>query len=578
MKKRLISRPLAKVFEKYGFNKDNKTSIPSALWRATKETVAAYFKGRYMADGTFQVNKQYTTSSLASTDEKFIKDAQILMANFGIKSHINVLREEGANLLPDGKGGLAEYPVKKLYRLCITSKYCNNILEENCLVFSKRGLDISPKRNCGFYKVRMETEIESIEEIGREDTYCLKVLTNDDHAWTCNGLITKNTEIFLHTKHSEYQDGIKTEIGETAVCNLASIVLPNHVDLETGEILWDKLEETTKITVRALNNVIDINFYPTLEAQNSNLRHRPIGLGNMGFADLCHMLDIIQDSDEGVALADKVAEFISLHAIMASSELAKERGKYDSYEGSLWSQGVFPIDTYNNLMRFKKSDHVDHVETLPEWPEVRQHVAEWGMRNSNTMAIAPNASIAYQMSCEQSIETNFKVIFVYENKSGQYYLINEHFVRDMKAEGIWSDSFAESLKESDGYIQYLNIPDKYKEKYKTAYDRDHFKLIEANGARQKWIDMGISFNFWVDTSSMKFLNKIYQYSNECGLKSNYYLRNKAASEVAKVTSKVSEEDEYETEGNVEENEEENAMLACSLDAMRNGGSCEMCEG
>jgi len=380
------------------------------------------------------------------------------------------------------------------------------------------------------------------------------------------------TEIYLHTKHSEYEDGLKTELGETAVCNLASIVLPNHIDIENKEILWDKLAETVSLTITGLNNVIDINFYPTKEAQKSNLSHRPIGLGTMGFADICHIMGVRQDSDEGIALADKVAEFVSLHAIWTSSKLAKKYGRYNTYEGSKWDKGEFPIDTFNDLMRWKNPEHVDQKETFPEWVQVRASVAEYGVRNSNTMAIAPNASIAYQMGCEQSIEPNYKVLFVYENKSGNYYLLNEHFVRDMKREGIWSDEFAEFVKEVDGYVQELDIPDYYKEQYKTAFDRDQMKLIEANAARQKWIDMGISFNSYFDGKSMRFLNDIYTHSNECGLKSNYYLRNVAASKVAKATKKK------ETEEVPQEPSHEEQVKACSLDAMRDGGSCEMCEG
>jgi len=374
------------------------------------------------------------------------------------------------------------------------------------------------------------------------------------------------TEIFLHTKHSEYKDGEKTAVGETAVCNLASIVLPSHV--EDGQINWDLLSETVSLTIKGLNNVIDINFYPTKEAEKSNFAHRPIGLGTMGFADLCYMLDIVQDSEAGVKLADEVAEFISYHAILTSSKLAKKYGKYSSYEGSKWSNGEFPIDTYNQLMKWKNSDHIDQKEGL-DWTEVREHVAEYGMRNCNTMAIAPNASISYQMGCTQSIEPDYKVLFVYENKSGNYYLLNPHFVRDMKKEGLWNDEFAEAVKEVDGYVKDLDIPNKYKIKYRNAFDRDQFLLIDANAARQKWIDMGISFNSYNNKTSLKFMNDLYLHSNDTGLKSNYYLRNTAASKVAKSTS---------TKSKVVEKPSEEEVAACSLDAMRNGGSCEMCEG
>jgi ribonucleoside-diphosphate reductase alpha chain len=381
-------------------------------------------------------------------------------------------------------------------------------------------------------------------------------------------------EIFLHTKHSQYKDGIKTEIGETAVCNLASVVLPNHVDLEKKEIDWVKLADTVNLTIRGLNNVIDINFYPTKEAEKANMTHRPIGLGAMGFADLCHMLDVVQDSDEGVKLAGEVAEFISYWAILTSSQLAEEYGKYASYEGSKWSQGIFPIDTYNELMRWKNPEHVDAVESSRlDWDYVRKHVAEHGMRNSNTMAIAPNASISYQVGCTQSIEPDKAVLFVYENKSGNYYLLSPHFVRDMKAEGIWSEEFAELVRDANGAVADLDIPEKYKEKYRNAFDKDQFKLIEANAERQKWIDMGISFNSWNNKTSLKFLNDMYMHSNSLGLKSNYYLRGIAASTIAKSTKKS---EEVKPENPQKPTEEQ--VNACSLEAMQNGGSCEMCEG
>ena len=376
------------------------------------------------------------------------------------------------------------------------------------------------------------------------------------------------TEIFLHTKSSDYKDGLKTAVGETAVCNLASIVLPSHV--EDGVIQWDKLAETIKLTITGLNNVIDINFYPTKEAEGSNMSHRPIGLGTMGFSDLCYMLNIIQDSDDGVKLAGEVAEFISYHAILTSSELAKKYGKYDSYEGSKWSKNEFPIDTYNELMTWKDSSHSPQFESkVLDWGKVRSHVAEHGMRNCNTMAIAPNASISYQMGCTQSIEPDYKVLFVYENKSGNYYLLNPHFVNDMKEAGLWNEDFAEKVKAVDGHVKELDIPEKFKEKYKTAFDRDQFKLIEANASRQKWIDMGISFNSYNNKTSLKFMHDLYLYSNEMGLKSNYYLRNTSASKIASAPQGKNE---------VKEEPTEEDKMSCSLEAMKNGESCEMCEG
>jgi len=205
------------------------------------------------------------------------------------------------------------------------------------------------------------------------------------------------TEIFLHTKHSEYQDGEKTKVGETAVCNLSSINLSKHV--KDGNVDHALLANTISKIIRALDNVIDINFYPTKEAYNANKRHRPIGMGTMGWADVYAKLGIQQDSEEGIRFADELMEFISYHAIFASSKLAKERGKYQSYEGSTWSKNKLPIDTWNDLMTWKGKKT---SKTSPDigWYTLRKHIEQHGMRNSNTMAIAPNASIAYQVGCE----------------------------------------------------------------------------------------------------------------------------------------------------------------------------------
>ena len=372
------------------------------------------------------------------------------------------------------------------------------------------------------------------------------------------------TEIYLHTKHSEYKDGEKTKVGETAVCNLSSINLSNHI--EDGKVKKSLLSQTIKKIIRALDNVIDINFYPTKEAHNANMRHRPIGMGTMGWADAYAKLGIQQDSPEGVKLADELMEYISYHAILTSSQLAAERGKYESYEGSTWSQNKLPIDTWNTLMKWKGSK--PSKSTL-DWTKVRESIKKHGIRNSNTMAIAPNASIAYQVGCEQSIEPFYSVLFRYENKSGNYYIINFNFVDAMKERGLWNNEIAEALKQADGDVSLLNIPDDLKAIYKTAFDRDQEKLIEATAARQKWIDQGISFNLYNGKTSLKFLNDIYLHSAACGLKSTYYLRNQAASKIQKVTDPNSDEQK------IKDFEEKLKIAKAAAEA---GESCEMCEG
>ena len=416
----------------------------------------------------------------------------------------------------------------------------------------------------------------------------LKVLFETSHPWNtfkdpCNirytnqheGVVHSSnlcTEITLHTKASSYSKGEKTEIGETAVCNLGSVNLVNHMD--EGELDYNLLKSTIHTAIRMLDNVIDINFYPTPEAEKSNLKHRPIGLGMMGIHDILHIKNINIDSDEAIKFNDKLFEFYSMHAIYASSILAKERGSYETYKRSLWSGGVFPIDSYNNLMVYRGKQKVPEEsitgkpltgkgQTFKEWAKVRTHVDKHGMRNSNVMAIAPTATIGYINGVEQSIEPNFSVLFVYENKSGNFFITNQHFVKDMKEAGLWSPELADLVKSVDGDLSLLNgdIPEDMKAKYKTAFDRDMFKLIECNGARQKWMDQSISFNLYNKGTSLKYLNDIYMDCWEKGLKTTYYLRNRAATKVEKSTS----------------TENEDPPSACSIEAMKNGESCESCQ-
>jgi ribonucleoside-diphosphate reductase alpha chain len=414
----------------------------------------------------------------------------------------------------------------------------------------------------------------------------LKVLFETSHPWNtfkdpCNIRYTNQhegavrssnlcTEITLHTKSSKYKSGEKVEIGETAVCNLGSVNLKNHLIEKTTHgssnyaIDYKKLESTIHTAIRILDNVIDLNFYPTKEAANSNLRHRPIGLGMMGLHDILHMLDIQIDSDEAVKFNDKLFEFYSCHAIYASSKLAKEKGSYETYQGSLWSQDILPVDSHNNLMDYR-GNKLKSSESLNEWTKVRKHISEFGMRNSNVMAIAPTATIGYINGIEQSIEPNFSVLFVYENKSGNFFITNEHFVNDMKNRDLWSIEISTMVKSVDGDLSLLNdkIPNDLKEKYKTAFDRDMLKLIECNSVRQKWIDQAVSFNLYNKTTSLKYLNDIYMASWEAGLKTTYYLRNRAASKVEK--------------SNETQSESESEPSACSIEAMKNGEICESCQ-
>ena len=432
------------------------------------------------------------------------------------------------------------------------------------------------KESYDYYcKKAEEGELKNFRKIKAKELWkkMLKVLFETSHPWVTfkdpsnirysnqhQGTVHSSnlcTEILLHTKPSQYKDGEKIEIGETAVCNLGSVNLKNHLK---GEGLnKELLASTIKTAIRLLDNVIDLNFYPTKEAENANMQHRPIGLGMMATHDVLQILDIQYDSDKAVKFIDELTEFFSYNAILSSSELAKERGSYKTYSGSLWEKGKLPIDTYNNLLDFRKKSSKSPVRGKLDWKKVREHILKYGIRNSNTMAIAPTATIGYINGVEQSIEPNFSVMFVYECKSGNFYVVNEQFVKDMKKEGLWSPQLAEAVKEVDGDVMLLDIPKKYQEKYKTAFDRDMFKLIECNAARQKWIDQGISFNLYNKGTSLKYLNDIYMAAWEAGLKTTYYLRNRGASKVEKSTKK-----EYTKE----------EQIACSI---ANPEACEACQ-
>lgn len=359
------------------------------------------------------------------------------------------------------------------------------------------------------------------------------------------------TEILLHTKPTQYKNEANRtvkEFGETAVCNLGSINLQNHLTRVIGEesklpewvINWKKLKETIPVAMRMLDNVIDINFYPTEEARKSNTRHRPVGLGSMGWHDMFYKLNVIFDSDEAVSLSDKLYEFISYNSILASTRLAKERGKYESYEGSLWSQDIFPIDTYGKLMKSRGASGYTTKETYVDgdacWKYLRNQVKRYGMRNSNTMAIAPTATISSIVGCSPSIEPRYSVLYVYSTLSGEFTMVNEYFVDELKKLDMWNHGMLDLVKQHDGDITDIQqIPQHVKDKFKTAFQQDQFKMIDAAAARQKWIDMGQSLNLYNNETSLKYMNDLYTHAWKTGLKTTYYLRNKAASKIEKST-------------------------------------------
>lgn len=411
------------------------------------------------------------------------------------------------------------------------------------------------KAYSGYCKKADEGEILNFKKVKAKDLWkkMLRVLFETGHPWITfkdssnlrysnshEGTVHSSnlcTEIQLHSKPSRFKGGEKIEIGETAVCNLSSINLREH--LKDGSLDYTLMTKTIATQIRMLDNVIDLNFYPTKESANSNLRHRPIGAGSMGWADVFHSNKIDFSSEEAVQFSDELQEFISYHCILNSNLIAKEKGVYPSYEGSKWSQGVLPIDTYRLLINYLGQPPIEFksrkFSPKLDWETLRKNIAESGVRNSNTMAIAPTATISYIQGCSPCIEPDFSVLFVYENKSGNLIIINEWFVNECKSLGIWSASTIEMIKSVDGDLSQLNglIPEDLKSRYSTAFDRDQFKLVDSAAARQKWIDMGQSLNLFNKSSSLKFLNDLYIYARNKGLKSTYYLRNKAASKIEK---------------------------------------------
>lgn len=439
------------------------------------------------------------------------------------------------------------------------------ILYANLGVLSKIDLTSSGVRLLLLPGRFMATRVQSVTAVPNEDAYCLMVDSND-RAWTCNGLITKNTEILLHTKPTKWDEVTMevTDEGEIAVCNLSSVNLAGHV--EQGNINFEKLDETVKTAIRLLDNVIDINYYPVPAARIANQKHRPVGLGVMGWADVCHAAKLKIDSDEATTFADELQERISYYAIEASIELAKERGAYSTYQGSTWSQGKLPIDTYADFVAKHRPKAVDRGSSALDWNSLRGKLLEHGMRNSCLMAIAPTATISYIQGCSPTIEPEFSVMFSYDRKSGSFPIISEYFVNEMKVLNLWNAEMARTILSNNGDISSIkSIPKNVRDRYCEIYKRDVYKLIDQNARRQKWIDMGQSFNIFYDGPAGKAMHEIYFYCWEQSLKCSYYLRSRASSRVEKSTV-PSAPAHLEASGS-----------SCSVEAARLGQSCESCQ-
>ena len=363
------------------------------------------------------------------------------------------------------------------------------------------------------------------------------------HPWItfkdpCNIRYTNQHAGVVHSSNLCTEITLHTSAKEIAVCNLGSINLAAHVS-ENG-IDTDRLERTINTAMRMLDNVIDYNYYAVPQARSSNLKHRPVGLGLMGFQEALYKLNLPYASPEAVTFADESMELISYHAISASSNLAEERGRYASFEGSLWSRGILPYDSLQNLKQQRgRFVDVDESSSL-DWDSLRERVKKVGIRNSNCMAIAPTATISNICGVSQSIEPTYQNLFVKSNLSGEFTVVNAHLVNDIKALGLWDEVMVNDLKYFDGSVQPIErIPTQLKQKYATAFEIDSRWLIEAASRRQKWLDQAQSLNLYLAEPDGKALDSLYKLAWVRGLKTTYYLRSLGASHVEKsATQKV----------------------------------------
>ncbi|WP_018882808.1 MULTISPECIES: ribonucleoside-diphosphate reductase subunit alpha [unclassified Thioalkalivibrio] len=368
----------------------------------------------------------------------------------------------------------------------------------------------------------------------------LGMLFETGHPWMtfkdpCNLRSPQQHTGVVHSSNLCTEITLNTSDDEIAVCNLGSINLAAHVN-EAGELDQDKLEQTVNTAMRMLDNVIDYNYYSVPQARRSNLRHRPVGLGIMGFQDALYKLRMPYASEAAVEFADTSMEAVSYYAIKASTDLAEERGRYESFPGSLWSQGILPIDSVKKLADSRGEYlQMDTTQRL-DWDTLRKRVKKIGMRNSNTMAIAPTATISNICGVSQSIEPTYQNLFVKSNLSGEFTVINPYLVRDLKDRELWDEVMVNDLKYYDGSVQPLDrVPEDLKALYATAFELDTRWLVEAASRRQKWIDQAQSLNLYMAEPSGPKLDALYKLAWVRGLKTTYYLRSMGATHVEKST-------------------------------------------
>jgi ribonucleoside-diphosphate reductase alpha chain len=438
------------------------------------------------------------------------------------------------------------------------------------------------------YEAQTETgEIKLFRKVKAIDLWrkMITMLFETGHPWItfkdpCNVRSPQDHVGVVHSSNLCTEITLNTSSDETAVCNLGSVNISQHI--RSGALDEAMLEDTVTKAIRMLDNVIDLNFYPTQESKNANMRHRPIGLGIMGLQDALYKLDINFDGPEAMEFTDSAQEKISYHAIMTSSHLAKEKGAYPTYKGSKWERGILPIDSVRLLEEERGMSTGLNMAERCDWAAARAHIATFGMRNSNCMAIAPTATIANIAGCFPSVEPIYKNIYVKSNFSGEFTIINSYLVGELKELGLWTEDMSEKLKYYDGSLQNIReIPERLKAKYKEVFEIDPKILIDQAAHRGKWIDQSQSINIFTTSTSGRFISDIYQHAWRKGLKTTYYLRTLAASAIEKSTldankkyDSVPEAAETVTANAVADNLPATAVVnACLLD----DPTCEACQ-
>jgi ribonucleoside-diphosphate reductase alpha chain len=388
-------------------------------------------------------------------------------------------------------------------------------------------------------------EIKLYKRMAARDLWrrMLTMLFETGHPWitfkdACNVRSPQQHVGVVHSSNLCTEITLNTSNTEIAVCNLGSVNLAQHLT-DDGAIDQVKLKKTVSTAMRMLDNVIDINYYAVKKARDSNLRHRPVGLGIMGFQDCLYKLRVPYASDAAVEFADRSMEAVCYHAYWASTDLAEERGRYSSYRGSLWDRGVLPLDTLE-LLAEQRGGHVEVDRSISlDWDALRARIGQHGMRNSNCIAIAPTATISNIIGVDASIEPSFGNLSVKQNLSGDFTVVNEYLVRDLKARGLWDDVMVMDLKHFEGSLRRIDrVPEELKRLYATAFEVEPAWLVEAASRRQKWIDQAQSLNIYMAGASGRRLDDTYRLAWTRGLKTTYYLRTIGATHAEKSTVKA----------------------------------------